>query len=121
MLCCERSKILKGPAGQIRSAGLKKDLSTSFSVGKARALLEQLWSTVFTRGLLVISKNQVAALPGKAFFIPPKMWKRLYLMFKVHMGGGTTVALALQKQGLISGLSITKGGAASCKCVQYHK
>ena len=91
-------------------AGMKKELKASFSVGKARAILEQLWSTISTRGLSVLSKNQVAVLSGKAFFIPPRTWKRLYLPFKVHVGGGTTIALALQKEGLISGLSITKGG-----------
>ena len=49
-------------------------------------------------------------LAGKAFFLPPKSWKRLYLPFKIRMEGGTTVAVALQKEGLIAGLSITKGG-----------
>ena len=49
-------------------------------------------------------------LAGKAFFLPPKSWKRLYLPFKIQMEGGTTVAVALQKEGLIAGLSITKGG-----------
>ena len=33
-----------------------------------------------------------------------------YLPFKMHMSGGTTVALALQKEFLVLGLSITKGG-----------
>ena len=58
----------------------------------------------------MLDRNHVAVLAGKAFFIPPRTWKRLYLPFKVHVGGGTTIALALQKEGLISGLSITKGG-----------
>ena len=61
-------------------------------------------------GLSVMSKMQVAVLAGKAFFIPPKTWKRLYLPFKVHVGGGTTVALGLHKEGLIAGLLIMKGG-----------
>ena len=87
-----------------------KDLKTRFSVGRARAILEQLWSTISTRGLSIVHKKQVAVLTGKAFLIPPKTWKRLYLRFKVHMEGGTTVALVLQKEGLISELSITKGG-----------
>ena len=110
MFCYECPKKLKKPADLIWPAGMKKELKTSFSVGKARAILEQLWSTISTRGLSIVGKRQVAVLAGKAFFVPPKTWKRLYLPFKVHMEGGTIVALALQKEGLISGLSITKGG-----------
>ena len=34
----------------------------------------------------------------------------MYLPFIIQMEGGTTVAIALQKEGLIAGLSITKGG-----------
>ena len=44
-------KKLKNPVGQSGPTGMKKDLNTSFSVGNARARLEQLWSTVSTRGL----------------------------------------------------------------------
>ena len=110
MFCRKCPKKLKKPAGLMRPAGMKKDLKAGFSVGKARAMLEQLWSTISTRGLSVLSKDHVAVLAGKAFFIPPRTWKRLYLPFKAHVGGGTTIALALQKEGLISGLSITRGG-----------
>ena len=91
---------------------MKKDLKTSFSVGKAKTILEQLWSTISTRGLSIFDKQHVAVLVGKVLFVPSKIWKRLYLPFKVHMSGGTTIALALQKEGLISGLSITKGGSS---------
>ena len=110
MFRCECPKNLKKPADLMWPARMKKELKTSFSVGKARAILEQLWNTISTRGLSVLNKNQVAVLARKAFFIPPQTWKRLYLPFKVHVGGGTTIAMALQKEGLISGLSITKGG-----------
>ena len=101
MFCCERSKKLKGQGSQLRPAGLRMDLRTSFAIGKARAVLEQLWSTVSTRGLSVLSKKQAAILAEKAFFIPPKTWKRLYLPFKIHVGGGTMIALAFHKEGLI--------------------
>ena len=37
-------------------------------------------------------------------------WKRLYLPFKVVIEGGTSVTLALQRAGIIDGLSMTKGG-----------
>ena len=110
MFRCKCPKKLKRPADLIWPAGMKKELKTSFSVGKARAILEQLWSTISTRGLSIVGRKQVAVLAGEAFFIPPKTWKRLYFPFKIHMEGGTTVALALQKEGLISGLSITNGG-----------
>ena len=96
--------------GPSRPARVKKDLKTSFSVGKAKTILEQLWSTIFTRGLSIFDRQHVAVLAGKTFFVPPKTWKHLYLPFKIHMSGGTTVALALQKEGLMSGLSIMKGG-----------
>ena len=56
----------------MRPAGLKKDLRTSFVVGKAGAVLEQLWNTISTRGLSVMSKKQVAVLAGKAFLFLPK-------------------------------------------------
>ena len=85
-------------------------METSFLVGKARARLEQLWSTISTRGLSIFGRNHVGILAGKSFFLPPKSWKRMYLPFKIRMEGGTTVAVALQKEGLIAGLSITKGG-----------
>ena len=85
-------------------------MTACFTSGSARARLEQLWSTEATRGLSVITPKQVAVLAGKAFFLPPKTWKRLYLPFKVQMEGGTSVAVALQKEGIIAGLSITKGG-----------
>ena len=111
MLCCECLKNLKEPVGQIWPGGVKKDLKTSFVIGKARAILEQLWNTISTKGLSIIGlKKQVVVLAGKAFFVPPRAWKRLDLPFKVQMGGGTTIALALQKEGLISAISITKGG-----------
>ena len=103
-------KKLKKPAVRSWTAGRSKDLETSFSVGKARARFEQLWSTISTRGLSIFGRNHVGILAGKAFFLPPKSWTRLYLPFKIRMEGGTTVAVALQKEGLIAGLSITKGG-----------
>ena len=89
---------------------MKCGLKTSFLIGNANARLEQLWTTVAVRGLSVFNSKQVAVLVGKAFFITLKTWKRLYLPFKIQMGGGTTVDMALQKEGLIVGLSITKGG-----------
>ena len=89
-------------------AGKRNDLMTSFSVGKAQARMEQLWSTVSVRCLSCVSTQRVSVLAGKALFIPPKTWKRLYLPYTIHLGGGTAVALSLQKDGLIVGLSLTK-------------
>ena len=73
-------------------------------------MLEQLWSTVSTRGLSGASSQRVSVLAGKAFFIPPRTWKKLYLPYKIQMIGGATVALSLQKDGLIAGSSLTKAG-----------
>ena len=71
MFCRQCPKKLKEPAGLMRLAGMKKDLKAGFSVGKARAVLEQVWSTISTRGLSVLSKDHVAVLAGKAFsFLP---------------------------------------------------
>ena len=97
------------PEDRHGSAGTSKDLNTSFSVSKAKRGLEHLWSTVWTRGLSIFKSKNVEILAGKAFFLPPRCWKRLYLPFRIYMEGRTTVAIALQKEGLIAGLSITKG------------
>ena len=103
----KKLRMLVGLCGSVRRKG---DLTACFASGSARAHLEQLWSTEATRGLSVLGPKQFAVLAGKAFFLPPKTWKRLYLPFKVQMEGGTSVAMALQKEGIIAGLSITKGG-----------
>lgn len=89
---------------------MKGDLWRSFSVGQVKARLGQPWSIVSTRGLSIFSSKQVVVLVGKAFFLPPRVWKRLYLPIKTQMRGGTNVAITLQKEELIVGLSITKAG-----------
>lgn len=96
--------------GQSRPARIRGDWMTSFAIGKARARLEQLWSTISTRGLSGASSQRVSVLTGKAFFVPPKTWKRLYILYEMRMGGGTIVTVSLQKDGLIAGLSLMKGG-----------
>ena len=67
MFCCKCPKKLKGPADQIWPVGMKKDLKTSFPVGKAQAILGQLWRTISTMGLSIVDKKQVAVLVGKAY------------------------------------------------------
>lgn len=104
------SKKLRKRTDPQRFVGRKGNLETIFPIGRAKTRLEQLWSTISTRGLSIFSKWPVVVLAGKAFFVPPKICKGLYLPFKIHMSGGTTADLALQKKGLISGLSITKEG-----------
>ena len=42
--------------------------------------------------------------------MPPKHWMRVYLPYKICIEGGVTVVLSLQKEGLIAGLSLTRGG-----------
>lgn len=89
---------------------MKGGLKTRFLIGNAKARLGQLRSTISTRDLSIFTGKQVAVLDRKALFIPPNTWKRLCLRFKLHVGGGKMVALALQEEGLFAGLSITKGG-----------
>ena len=71
--------------------------------------LEQLWDLEGI-GLTVHSPTAVSVLLGKSVFVPPREWKRIYLPYKVVVKGGVSVFCGLQRAGLISGLSITKGG-----------
>ena len=103
-------KKLSRPTDVQESVGSKGKLDNNYSQGPGKARLEQMWSLEGTRGLAVHSPNQITVQSGKAFFIPPKTWKRLYLPYKIFIEGGVTVALALQKEGIIAGLSLTKGG-----------
>ena len=73
-------------------------------------VLEQLWNLDGTKGLIVHSETAVSVLAGKAVFLPPKMWQRVYLPFKATVNGGATLLCGLQRQGLIAGLAVTKGG-----------
>ena len=49
-------------------------------------------------------------MAGKSVFLPPKEWVRIQIPYKMTVEGGVTVVNGLQRPGLISGLSITKGG-----------
>lgn len=104
------AKKLSMPADSNGSAGGKVKLGQGCATGGGKARLEQLWSTDGTRGLSVQNPKHVIVQAGKAVFLPPMTWKRLYLPFKVIMEGGTSVTLALQKAGVVAGLSLTKGG-----------
>ena len=73
MFCCECPKTPEETGRP--DVACRDEEGTSrlvFQLGEARAILEQLWSTISTRGLSVLNKNQVALLARKAFFIPPR-------------------------------------------------
>ena len=102
-----------GPKGPARSnhRGLTKSmLNPSWSNGVGSALLEQLWSVEGSRGVDVHSRSSVSVLGGRAFFLPPKEWTRMYLPYRVITEGGVTITVALQRAGLLAGLSVTRSG-----------
>ena len=101
-----------GFAGKRSRKSIKKlgTLHASISAGDGCARLEQLWNTEGTRGIQFHSPECVSVLSGRAFFLPPKMWTRLYLPYCVHMEGGVSLTLGLQREGLIAGLAITRAG-----------
>ena len=101
-----------GFAGKRSRKSIKKlgTLHASISAGDGCARLEQLWNTEGTRGIQFHSPECVSVLSGRAFFLPPKMWTRLYLPYCVHMEGGVSLTLGLQREGLITGLAITRAG-----------
>lgn len=72
MFCCGLHEKLIHLGGQFRPARKKSSLMTSFSIGKAKARLEQLWCTIAIRGMSVSSNQCALVLPRKAFSIPSK-------------------------------------------------
>lgn len=104
------TKKLSTFADPFRSARWKGGLGSRHATGGGKATVEQLWCTEGARGLSAKNPKQVAVQAEKDFFLPPLTWKRLYLPFKVALEGGTSVTLALQKPGVVAGLSLTKGG-----------
>ena len=78
-------------------------------------VLEQIWNLEGNRGIKIYSEGAVSILAGKSIFIPPKEWIRVYLLYKLSIEGGVTIACGLQRRGLIAGLAITKGGQIRMK------
>ena len=101
----------------VGSAGMRKKkitepdfLHASISSEDGCARLEQLWNTEGTRGIQCHSPERVSVLSVRAFFLPSKAWTLLYLPYRVHMEGGVSITLGLQREGLIAELAITRAG-----------
>ena len=105
---CGRSA--EGGSGRRKMHPKKDALRPSVSWGSGRATLEQLWTSEGGRGMTIHSPQSVSIWTGKAVFLPPQQWSRVYLPFKVIAEGGVSVFIALQRVGLLTGLAITKGG-----------
>ena len=95
-------KKLKNPVNPVGFAGKRKKkiiepefLHASISSGDGCARLEQLWNAEGTRGSQYHSPECVSVLSGRAFFLPPKVWTRLYLPYRVHMEEGVSLTLGL--------------------------
>ena len=43
-------------------------------------------------------------------FLPPKSWKRILIPYKARIVGGSTFVCGLHGPGLVTGLTLTKGG-----------
>ena len=85
-------------------------LQASYTWGTGRATLQQLWTSEGSKGYIAHSPQSVSICAGKAVFLPPKQWSRVYLPFKVLAEGGVSLVVALQRVGLLAGLGVTKGG-----------
>ena len=96
--------------GMKRIDEVNKLLIPSMSSGSGSVLLEQLWNIEGSKGISLKPPKIVTLLSSRAVFVPPKHWVRVYLPYKICIEGGVTVVLSLQKEGLIAGLSLTRGG-----------
>ena len=118
MLCSfspiKKLKQSAGPSGPARGNGqrvkVRDLLLPSWCFDKGTAILEQLWTSVGSRGVVAHSKSSVSVLLGKAHFLPPLCWTRIYLPYRVIARGGVTITVALQRAGILAGLSVTRNG-----------
>ena len=85
-------------------------LQGTWTLGEGATDLEQLWSLEGSAGIGVYMPEIVSLLCGKAVFLPPRVFTRVYMPYKVTTRGGVLLAVALLQPGLISGISVTKGG-----------
>ena len=72
--------------------------------------MQQLWNLDGNRGIQVRQGGVVSISCGKSVFLPPQQWTRIFLPYKISVVGGVTLTCGLSRRGLVSGLSVTKGG-----------
>ena len=72
--------------------------------------MEQLWTLEGAAGISIHTPEIVSVLCGKAVYLPPQQFSRIYLPYRITTQGGVSLAVGLQRPDLISGMSVTKGG-----------
>ena len=85
-------------------------LRSSISGGQGEATLEQLWTGEMGRALMFFSGTSLGITAGKTVFVPPRQWFQIHLPYKIQMDGGAAITTALQRRGLLAGLTMTRGG-----------
>ena len=85
-------------------------LRSSISGGQGEATLEQLWTGEMGRALTFYSGTSLGITAGKTVFVPPRQWFQVHLPYKIQMDGGAAITTALQRRGLLAGLTMTRGG-----------
>ena len=56
-------------------------------------MLEQLWTLEGSQGICVHTPEIVSILCGKAVYLPPQEYTRVYLPYKVNTQGGVSLAV----------------------------
>lgn len=72
-------------------------------------VLTQMWELEAGTGVIRQPKG-AQILSGKAHFLSPYQWERLYLPWKIEVTGGCTLCSCLQREELVSGVVRTVGG-----------
>ena len=86
-----------------------------------QVILEQLWEIKGNKGIKMNSARSVSLTAAHPEFLPPRTWKRIMIPYRLKIDGGATIVPALQRQGLVAGICVTKGGQVLVNIWNSHK